>query len=166
MGTNEESLTNFLIDTSQNIGSVGACRFGRRGRSTRHLRTEKWRRRRHSVLAPRSRNAAPRNDGPLSRLRRDRRRHDRAAGGDTSLAIQARLAAYRKGPCNKGTDDQQVGRPSFTTSGETSRIFPVFMRHLESVTKTDDKHSHWKAKAPLGQTVEWDAELTSDIANR
>ncbi len=42
---------------------------------------------------------------------------------------------------------------------------PVFMQHLESVTKTDERVSHWKAKAPLGQTVEWDAELTSDVPN-
>jgi uncharacterized membrane protein len=43
---------------------------------------------------------------------------------------------------------------------------PIFMQHLESVTTTDEKSSHWKAKAPLGQTVEWDAEVTSDIPNQ
>ena len=43
---------------------------------------------------------------------------------------------------------------------------PIFMRHLESVTKTDETFSHWKAKAPLGQSVEWDAEVTSDIPNQ
>jgi uncharacterized membrane protein len=43
---------------------------------------------------------------------------------------------------------------------------PIFMRHLESVTKTDENRSHWIAKAPLGQTVEWDAEVTSDIPNQ
>ena len=43
---------------------------------------------------------------------------------------------------------------------------PIFMRHLESVTKTDETISHWKAKAPLGQSVEWDAEVTSDIPNQ
>ncbi|MEP7212445.1 MAG: SRPBCC family protein [Acidobacteriota bacterium] len=42
---------------------------------------------------------------------------------------------------------------------------PIFMKHLESVTKTDDTTSHWKAKAPLGTSVEWDAEVTSDVAN-
>jgi len=42
---------------------------------------------------------------------------------------------------------------------------PIFMRHLESVTKTGETTSNWKAKAPLGQTVEWDAELTSDVPN-
>jgi uncharacterized membrane protein len=43
--------------------------------------------------------------------------------------------------------------------------FPRFMRHLEAVNKIDEKNSHWKAKAPLGMTVEWDAEITSDIQN-
>lgn len=43
---------------------------------------------------------------------------------------------------------------------------PVFMRHLEAVTTTDEKTSHWKAKAPLGQSVEWNAEVTSDIPNQ
>ena len=42
---------------------------------------------------------------------------------------------------------------------------PKFMEHLESVKVTGDKTSHWKAKAPLGQSVEWDAETTSDIEN-
>jgi len=42
---------------------------------------------------------------------------------------------------------------------------PQFMEHLESVKTTDDKRSHWKAKAPLGSSVEWDAEVTSDQEN-
>lgn len=43
---------------------------------------------------------------------------------------------------------------------------PKFMRHLESVTSVDSTVSHWKAKAPLGQFVEWDAEVTSDVPNQ
>jgi uncharacterized membrane protein len=42
---------------------------------------------------------------------------------------------------------------------------PQFMNHLESVTVLDDKRSHWKAKAPLGYTVEWDAEATGEVEN-
>jgi len=42
---------------------------------------------------------------------------------------------------------------------------PQFMRHLESVTVTNDRRSHWKAKAPAGATVEWDAETTEDQPN-
>jgi uncharacterized membrane protein len=42
---------------------------------------------------------------------------------------------------------------------------PRFMRHLESVQVLDERRSHWKAKAPLGRTVEWDAEITEDRPN-
>ena len=42
---------------------------------------------------------------------------------------------------------------------------PQFMRHLESVTVTGDRTSHWKAKAPAGVTVEWDAETLDDRPN-
>jgi len=42
---------------------------------------------------------------------------------------------------------------------------PQFMNHLESVKNTGEKTSHWQAKAPLGYSVEWDAELTSDVEN-
>ncbi len=41
---------------------------------------------------------------------------------------------------------------------------PRFMMHLESVTATagDATRSHWVAKAPLGRSVSWDAEITSE----
>ena len=42
---------------------------------------------------------------------------------------------------------------------------PKFMTHLESVTVTGEKTSFWKAKAPLGKTVEWNAEITSEQEN-
>jgi uncharacterized membrane protein len=42
---------------------------------------------------------------------------------------------------------------------------PKFMTHLEAVTVTGEKTSFWKAKAPLGKTVEWNAEITSDVEN-
>jgi uncharacterized membrane protein len=42
---------------------------------------------------------------------------------------------------------------------------PQFMRHLESVTVTGERRSHWKAKAPAGQSVEWDAETIEDRPN-
>jgi len=43
---------------------------------------------------------------------------------------------------------------------------PRFMTHLESVTVTGEKTSFWKAKAPLGTTVEWNAEITSEQENQ
>jgi uncharacterized membrane protein len=43
---------------------------------------------------------------------------------------------------------------------------PRIMSHLESVTRTDDGLTHWVANAPLGRTVEWDAEIINDEAGR
>jgi uncharacterized membrane protein len=42
---------------------------------------------------------------------------------------------------------------------------PRFMSHLESVQVTGERRSHWKAKAPAGMTVEWDAEVIEDLPN-
>ena len=45
---------------------------------------------------------------------------------------------------------------------------PLFMHHLESVTKDeeDERISHWVAKAPLGQKIEWDSEITDEKPNQ
>ena len=40
---------------------------------------------------------------------------------------------------------------------------PRFMEHLESVTVIDPRRSHWVAKAPAGQRVEWNAEIHNEI---
>ncbi len=40
--------------------------------------------------------------------------------------------------------------------------FPRFMQHLEEVRITADNKSHWRAKAPAGTAVAWDAEITVD----
>jgi uncharacterized membrane protein len=42
---------------------------------------------------------------------------------------------------------------------------PRFMAHLDSVRMMDDRRSYWRAKAPLGATVEWVAEITDDRPN-
>ncbi len=42
---------------------------------------------------------------------------------------------------------------------------PTIMSHLESVTQTRGKRSHWVAKGPAGVPVEWDAEITADKKN-
>jgi uncharacterized membrane protein len=39
---------------------------------------------------------------------------------------------------------------------------PRFMRHLESVQTTGETRSRWRAKAPLGRTVEWEAEVVEE----
>ena len=42
---------------------------------------------------------------------------------------------------------------------------PNFMKHLKSVKVIDNKRSHWVANAPLGASVEWDAEIIEDRQN-
>jgi uncharacterized membrane protein len=42
---------------------------------------------------------------------------------------------------------------------------PQFMEHLESVQVLSDRRSRWKAKAPAGRSVEWEAEIIEDRPN-
>ncbi len=43
---------------------------------------------------------------------------------------------------------------------------PRFMAHLDSVTVSDNGRSHWVAQAPLGQHVEWDAEIINELQDK
>ena len=39
---------------------------------------------------------------------------------------------------------------------------PTFMAHLQEVSATGDRTSHWSASAPFGMNVEWDAEIIDE----
>ena len=92
---------------------------------------------------------------------------------DVSCAKQ--LSMQPKTVANAGADagiirtkrSVTIGRPveEVYTFWRDFENLPRFMRHLESVTVTGDGRSHWKAKAPAGQSVEWDAETTVDRPN-
>ena len=64
--------------------------------------------------------------------------------------------------------------PPLSTAAPTSCLpfwrnfgnLPLFMRHLVSVQQTDERRSHWVARAPAGRTVEWDAEIINEIPNQ
>lgn len=43
---------------------------------------------------------------------------------------------------------------------------PQVMTHLVSVRKMDERRSRWVAKAPMGSTVEWDAEIINEVPNQ
>ncbi|MFJ9150373.1 SRPBCC family protein [Streptomyces sp. NPDC102270] len=43
---------------------------------------------------------------------------------------------------------------------------PDFMAHLDEVRVTGPGSSHWRASAPFGKVVEWDAETTQDVPGR
>ncbi len=57
-----------------------------------------------------------------------------------------------------------VGRPAAELYRFWRKLenLPQVMSHLESVTEAGDL-SHWTAKAPLGRSVSWDAEITQDL---
>ena len=42
---------------------------------------------------------------------------------------------------------------------------PRFMTHLDRVTETSARQSHWVAAGPAGLTVEWDAEIINEVEN-
>jgi len=83
------------------------------------------------------------------------KKHGRAAVLDASKAIKVERAVAINMP-----------------PGELYRFWrnfenlPRIMAHLESVTVVDDRRSRWKAKAPAGQSVEWDAEIIREEPER
>lgn len=63
-------------------------------------------------------------------------------------------------------------RSTTTVSGTPDEVYrfwsrldrlPSFMAHLEDVRVTGEGRSHWRAAAPFGRDVEWDAETTDDV---
>jgi uncharacterized membrane protein len=60
-----------------------------------------------------------------------------------------------------------VNRPAEEVYGFWRNLenLPRFMEHLESVRELDDRRSYWRARAPLGTTVEWTAEIVEDRPN-
>jgi uncharacterized membrane protein len=94
-----------------------------------------------------------------------------AVAGVTALDIVAgirRTMAAR----NEGGGEATRARRAVTVNRPPSEVYafwrnfeqlPRFMHHLESVRVDGNGRSHWVAKAPLGRTVEWDAEITEDV---
>ncbi len=42
---------------------------------------------------------------------------------------------------------------------------PTFMKNLQSVRIVNETRSHWAAKSPMGNSIEWDAEMLIDRPN-
>jgi len=88
---------------------------------------------------------------------------------------QHRGAGSKNSPFTKGLLASKIHvKKSVTINKSPAELYqfwrnfenlPKFMTHLESVTVTGEKTSFWKAKAPLGTTVEWNAEITSEQEN-
>lgn len=65
-------------------------------------------------------------------------------------------------------------RESITINRPVSEVYsfwknfenlPRFMEHLESVQVTGERRSRWRTRAPAGNKVEWEAEITEDRPN-
>jgi uncharacterized membrane protein len=106
--------------------------------------------------------------GAYRRTRERGRRSTRStAGPDAGTESTIATNGKSKGKSKLTRQSITVGRPL----DEVYRYWhdfenlPRFMRHLESVKVTGPRTSHWKAKAPAGMSVEWDAEIVEDRPN-
>ena len=97
-----------------------------------------------------------------------------AVAGLALVDLYAALRAHRDqhGPGRPGPLELQATVTVNKSTDETFAFWrdltnlPRFMQHLESVTPNGDDRSHWVAKAPLGRSVSWDAEITSEEPGR
>lgn len=122
----------------------------------------------------------PANLKPLAtRLRSGSKPERRLAAALTAVAAVAALDSYRRrrtardartwtpmtGVEVKKSITINRSREMLYTFWRTFENLPRFMMHLESVKAVSERTSHWKAKAPAGMSVEWDAEITEDQPN-
>jgi len=82
-----------------------------------------------------------------------RRRAHGAPDGEQSIRVEKVITI------NKPVEDVYRAWSNVTD-------LPRMLSHLQSVTDLGQGKSHWVAKAPLGKTVEWDAETMVDQKNR
>jgi uncharacterized membrane protein len=60
-----------------------------------------------------------------------------------------------------------VDRPIHEVWEYVRRIdtWPTFMQHVEEITTSGDRISHWRVEGPAGIPAEWDAETTEEVPN-
>ena len=99
-----------------------------------------------------------------------------AVAGVTALDLLAATAGSQVDETTEQTERSAVeARSAVTVNASPDAAYaawrdfealPGFMYHLKSVRVTDDGCSHWVARAPLGTTVEWDAEIAEDVPGK
>jgi uncharacterized membrane protein len=87
-----------------------------------------------------------------------------------ALAVAGGALAYF-GSRQEPSQDDSVARGSVLLNCSPKEAYalyrnfeelPLFMNHLESVTKIDEGRYRWTALGPLGTSVSWDAEIVQD----
>jgi uncharacterized membrane protein len=98
----------------------------------------------------------------------------RKSAGGAAIAAVGSFLAYRGLRRAAAPAAVHVER-SFTINRPVSDVFdyfrnfenlPKFMQHLNAVHVTGERTSHWVAQAPLGFTMEWDAEILDEERDR
>jgi len=97
--------------------------------------------------------------------------------GLTALDVYCGTQLHRNAdgsPTDRAADNAVEIKTALTVGRSPEEVYrfwrdfdnlPRFMNHLEAVRITGERTSHWKAKAPVGMTVEWDAEIIEDRPN-
>jgi uncharacterized membrane protein len=103
-------------------------------------------------------------------------RRNRALGAATAVlgVTAADIATARRASSKPGARSDELSvEASITVNRPIIEVFafwhdlanlPRFMTHLQDVTVLGTGRSRWTAKAPAGQTVMWEAEITEDVA--
>jgi uncharacterized membrane protein len=86
----------------------------------------------------------------------------RNTGSQAAVRLQARSQGAR---VNKVITIHKPPAEVYRFWRQLSNL-PAFMAHLESVQVLSDRRSRWKAKAPLGRSVEWEAEIVEDVPDQ
>jgi len=81
-----------------------------------------------------------------------------AAGLTTARGASEPLHAEKSVTINRPAEDLYRFWRDFAN-------LPRFMKHLDSVSTTGERRSHWVATGPAGSKVKWDAEITEDRPN-
>jgi uncharacterized membrane protein len=97
----------------------------------------------------------------------------RKSWGGAALAAAGGLLIYRAATYNGQPHNIHVLK-SVTIMKPVAEVYafwrnfenlPRIMTHLESVSVTDKRYSHWIARGPAKTRVEWDAEILEDREN-
>lgn len=105
--------------------------------------------------------------------KREKERASRTAAAIAAVAAVTAVDVYAAATRSRGARRKLLGltaavtvtKPRQEVYGHWRRLegLPAFMAHLDEVTTTGPRTSRWRATAPFGRTVEWDAEITEDI---
>ena len=88
-----------------------------------------------------------------------------AVAGITGVDVYAAVTRSRKATPMEVHGTTTVAKSQQETYEMWRQLeeLPQFMAHLDEVQTTGNGRTHWRAGAPFGRTVEWDAEIVDDV---